>query len=53
MPPAAIGPVKAMLLELDLKDLEAELHPILSAGEPVPDLRRRLMAYAESRGVPL
>ncbi len=53
MAPSSIGPVKAMLLELDLKDLEAELHPLLSAGEPVPDLRRRLMAYAESRGVPL
>ena len=53
MAPSSIGPVKSMLLALDLGRLEAELLPILEAGEPVPDLRQRLAAFAEREGVPL
>ncbi|MEJ8570333.1 phosphoenolpyruvate--protein phosphotransferase [Microbaculum marinum] len=49
MAPAAVGPVKAMVLSLDLGALESWLRPELH--KPHTGLRKELSAYAQSHGV--
>ena len=47
----SVGPVKEMLLSLDVGALAAELRPMLSLGER--SLRERMQEYAEKHGVAL
>ncbi|MCO5059271.1 MAG: phosphoenolpyruvate--protein phosphotransferase [Rhizobiaceae bacterium] len=53
MPPAAIGPVKAMMTELDLAKLQAVMDDALRDGGAEIDLRARLHAFAEENNIPL
>ncbi len=53
MSPASIGPVKAMLLSLDVGALSAAVLPLIHAPDIVPSLRPMLAAFAEEHGVPL
>jgi phosphotransferase system, enzyme I, PtsP len=54
MSAAAIGPVKAMLLGLDIASLRAEMDAILQAGAPRLDsVRSFLRAHAERNNIPL
>lgn len=54
MSAAAVGPVKAMLLGLDIGALRAEMDVILQSGLPKQDsLRGFLKAYAERCNIPL
>ncbi len=53
MSPASIGPVKAMLLALDLKRLRERFLPILDARDGAATLRPHLVAFAEEHGVPV
>jgi phosphotransferase system enzyme I (PtsP) len=52
MSPAAIGPVKAALLECDAGEIEHVVARHL-AGSGTPLLRETLREFAEKRGVPL
>jgi phosphotransferase system enzyme I (PtsP) len=51
MAPAAIGPVKGMILALDRGALWRELEPMLAM--PDHSLRKRLAAVAASHGIPI
>lgn len=51
MAPASIGPIKSMLLSLDVGNLERWLRPSIADGEG--GLRARLKRYAEEQGVEL
>jgi len=51
MAPAAVGPVKDMILALDRGALWRELEPMLSLSEH--SLRKRLKAFAEAHKVPI
>jgi len=51
MSPAGIGPVKAMLLQLDLAKLRARLLPRLEPSGRDTDIREFLLAFAEDNGV--
>ncbi|MDP4823591.1 MAG: peptidase, partial [Aestuariivirgaceae bacterium] len=51
MNPASIGPVKAMLLALDVGKLEAFLLPRLASG--ARSLREDLQAFAAENGIPV
>jgi len=51
MSPAGIGPVKAMLLQLDLAKLRARLLPRLEPSGRDTDIREFLTAFAEDNGV--
>ncbi len=53
MSPAAIGPVKAMLTELQVGRLEDMLSAALAAGGAFRNLRRDLQAFAAENGIPL
>ena len=53
MPPAAIGPMKAMMTELDLAKLQAVMDDALKDGGAEIDLRARLHAFAEENNIPL
>lgn len=53
MSPASIGPVKAMLLELDVGKLEALINDFLSDPKGNWTLRNELRIFAEAHGVPL
>ena len=53
MSPAAIGPVKAMVLALDAGKLAAEMNRILDSSDGEESLRERLRAFADAEGVPL
>lgn len=53
MSPTAIGPVKAMLLQLDIAKLAAELNALLDDVNPSESVRAFLMRYAEQNGVPV
>jgi phosphotransferase system, enzyme I, PtsP len=53
MSPTAIGPVKAMLLQLDIGKLSAELNALLDDINPSETIRAFLMRYAEQNGVPI
>ena len=49
MAPAAIGPVKSMILGLDAGALEAELLPLLD--NPCHSLRPQLMSFAQNHNI--
>ena len=53
MSPAAIGPVKAMLLKLNAAQLRTRLLPRMEAGRWDGDLRLFLKSYAEDHGIPV
>jgi len=53
MAPANIGPVKAMLLDLDLAEVSDHVASLLTEKSDAPSLRKELQAYAEAKGVPL
>jgi len=51
--PASYGPVKAMLLELDLPAASAFVEPLLGIRGEVHSLRPQLAAFAAKAGLPL
>jgi phosphotransferase system enzyme I (PtsP) len=53
MAPAAIGPVKSMLLSLDLGKLEASLLAAISETESGKTVREFLTDFADANGVSL
>jgi phosphotransferase system enzyme I (PtsP) len=53
MSAAAIGPVKAMVLALDARELQKALDELLDDGEAVDGLRVALARFAETHGVPI
>ena len=53
MSPASIGPVKAMLLALDVAELSTFLHHELEHAGSGDTLRPKLVQFAESRGIPV
>ncbi|MEZ0169230.1 phosphoenolpyruvate--protein phosphotransferase [Microvirga sp. TS319] len=53
MSPASIGPVKAMLLALDVSELETFLHEELEHAGSGDTLRPKLAHFAETRGIPV
>ena len=53
MSAAAIGPVKAMLAELPVGELENLLQAALANGDPRRDTRSLLHSFAADRGIPL
>jgi phosphotransferase system enzyme I (PtsP) len=53
MSPASIGPVKAMLLALDVGDLAGELREWLAFSDGAASLRPRFEAYAAGRDIPV
>jgi phosphotransferase system enzyme I (PtsP) len=53
MAPAAIGPVKAMLLELPVADLAARLDQAMNGVGAEAEIRSLLSGFAEERGIPL
>ncbi|MBB3456533.1 phosphotransferase system enzyme I (PtsP) [Rhizobium sp. BK313] len=53
MSPAAIGPVKAMLLGLDLQALSEVMEEALNDTHPTTSMRDILVRFAESHNIPL
>ena len=53
MSAAAIGPVKAMVLALDARELQKALDGLLDDGEAADGLRVALARFAETHGVPI
>jgi phosphotransferase system enzyme I (PtsP) len=53
MSPTAVGPVKAMLLALDIDKLSAMLHAALDDKRSQTSVREMLVAFAAETGVPL
>ncbi|WP_455270432.1 phosphoenolpyruvate--protein phosphotransferase [Rhizobium herbae] len=53
MSPTAVGPVKAMLLALDIDKLSAMLHAALDDTRSQTSVREMLLAFAAETGVPL
>ena len=53
MVPTAIGPVKAMLLGLDVGALSEELHAALDDPHPVVPVRELLTLFAERNNIPV
>jgi phosphotransferase system, enzyme I, PtsP len=53
MSPTAIGPVKAMLLQLDIAALSNQLNALLDEVNPSEPIRDFLKRFAEENGVPL
>ena len=53
MSSSSVGPVKSMVLELDVSKLRARVLPRLEPGRPSEDLRAFLRACAEEQGVPI
>jgi phosphotransferase system enzyme I (PtsP) len=53
MSPSSIGPVKSMVLDLDVGRLRARLLPRLEPGTGNADLRSFLKAYADEQGLPV
>jgi phosphotransferase system enzyme I (PtsP) len=51
MAPAAVGPIKTMILALEQAKLEAAMAPLLE--RPVHSLRKTLEAFAEAEGIPV
>jgi phosphotransferase system enzyme I (PtsP) len=51
MAPAAVGPVKGMILEVDRNALWAMLEPLLASAEH--SIRPRLEAFAKKHGIPV
>jgi phosphotransferase system enzyme I (PtsP) len=53
MSPASIGPVKAMLMSLDLAELTAFLQPLVDARDGQKTIRPHLVSYAQDHGIPV
>lgn len=53
MSPSAIGPVKTMVLNLDLDEAQVFLASLLASEDGAPSVREKLRDYALSRSVPL
>ncbi|HTO32063.1 MAG TPA: phosphoenolpyruvate--protein phosphotransferase [Pararhizobium sp.] len=53
MSPTAVGPVKAMLLAVDLDKLSAMLDAALDDHKDLTPLREKLLAFATEHGVPV
>ena len=53
MSPTAVGPVKAMLLALDVEKLAARLNAALDDHKDQTSLREMLTAFAQDEGVPV
>ncbi|WEK50556.1 MAG: hypothetical protein P0Y66_00095 [Candidatus Kaistia colombiensis] len=53
MSAAAIGPVKATLLALDVGRLKAVLDPLLALDDGEDGVRAALAAFADSEGIPI
>ena len=51
MAPAALGPVKMMVLAVKQAELQAFLEPLLK--NPTQSLRGKLTSYAEAEGIPI
>jgi phosphotransferase system enzyme I (PtsP) len=51
--PAAIGPVKAMILELDVGKAAAALEPLLAHKSDKASVRERLNEFAAKAGIPV
>ena len=51
MNPASIGPVKAMLMALDVGKLQAFLTPLLTSG--ARSVREELKGFAAQHGIPV
>jgi phosphotransferase system enzyme I (PtsP) len=47
--PAAVGPIKSMVCQVNLPEIEAEMNRLLD--EPAADLRGQLLAWAQARGI--
>jgi phosphotransferase system enzyme I (PtsP) len=47
--PAAVGPIKSMLRQVNLAEVEAEMNRLLD--EPAADLRGQLLAWAQARDI--
>jgi phosphotransferase system, enzyme I, PtsP len=47
--PAAVGPIKSMLRQVRLAEIEAEMNRLLD--EPADDLRGQLLAWAQARDI--
>jgi phosphotransferase system enzyme I (PtsP) len=50
---SAVGPVKAMLLDLDARKATAAIQPLLDGGGSKGSLRQKLEAFASAEGLPL
>jgi phosphotransferase system, enzyme I, PtsP len=53
MSPAAIGPVKAMILRLDARRIETLVRDALADATSAGSIRPALLAFAEGRGIPV
>lgn len=53
MSPAAIGPVKAAIRAVDLRELRRIIDPVIEGQDEAKDLRAKLTAFAETHGVPI
>ncbi|MBV6657818.1 MAG: peptidase, partial [Devosiaceae bacterium] len=51
MSPASVGPVKAMVLDVDLDPLHAALNDMLADPLACSSLRQPLLAYAKSHDI--
>jgi phosphotransferase system enzyme I (PtsP) len=51
--PSALGPVKAMLLELDSRKARKMLDPLIEGPSGSVPVREKLQAFAEAEGLPL
>ena len=51
--PSAVGPVKALLLELDTRKVEALISPLIQGATAGIPIREHLEAFAAAQGLPL
>jgi phosphotransferase system enzyme I (PtsP) len=51
--PSAVGPVKAMLLDLDAAKAERLVAPLLKRSHAAASIRAKLAAFAEAEGLPV
>jgi phosphotransferase system, enzyme I, PtsP len=49
--PSAVGPVKAMLLELNARKAEALIQPLIESPARSLQIRERLKAFASEQGL--
>ena len=53
MSPGAIGPVKAMLIELEAAGIANHIGTLLEKSNGVPSLRPQIEFFAEANGIPV
>ncbi|HWL06218.1 MAG TPA: phosphoenolpyruvate--protein phosphotransferase [Xanthobacteraceae bacterium] len=51
--PSAVGPVKALLLDLDIEKVQALVTPLLQQPDSKASVREQLVAFAEAEGLSL